>query len=225
MCFESSSLSSNTESQYGHALFSDIILSPSLPLLKNLNKYYIVYQNSILKIYTKTGDDGTTGLQGDKRILKSDPRIIAYGNIDEINSLLGVISSHGLDEDISKIFTRLQNELFVAGADLSNPNLEDGKNRVNESMIKKLESEIDVFENELEPLTNFILPGGDHVAALIHFARTVARRAETQIIALEQNEKINIHCKMYVNRLSDLLFVMARVVNKRKNTPDIIWNP
>ena len=190
-----------------------------------MNKYYIVYQISILKIYTKTGDDGTTGLQGDKRILKSHPRIIAYGSIDEVNSLLGVISSHELDDDFSKIFTRLQNELFVAGADLSNPNLEDEKNRVSENMIKKMEDEIDLFEKELEPLTNFILPGGDHIAALIHFARTVSRRAETQIIALEQSEKINTQCRMYVNRLSDLLFVMARVLNKRKNTPDVIWNP
>ena len=196
-----------------------------LPLLKNLNKYYIVYQITILKIYTKTGDDGTTGLQGDKRILKSELRIIAYGSIDEINSLLGVISSHGLDEDISKIFIRLQNELFVAGADLSNPNLEDDKNRVTESMIKNMENEIDIFEKELKPLTNFILPGGDHIASLTHFARTVTRRAETQIIALEQTEKINTHCRMYVNRLSDLLFVIARVLNKRKNTPDVIWNP
>ena len=178
-----------------------------------------------MKIYTKTGDDGTTGLQGNKRVLKCDQRIIAYGSIDEVNSILGVISSHGLEDDFSKIIMRVQNELFIAGADLSNPDLDDGKNRVTENMIKTLETEIDSFEEELEPLTNFILPGGDHVAALIHFARTVTRRAETQIITLEQNEKINIHCRTYVNRLSDLLFVMARVRNKRKNTPDIIWNP
>ena len=102
-----------------------------------MNKYYIVYHNSILKIYTKTGDDGTTGLQGNKRILKSHPRIVAYGSIDEVNSLLGVISSHELEEDFSRIFTRLQNELFVTGADLSNTKLEEEKNRVSENMIKK----------------------------------------------------------------------------------------
>ena len=178
-----------------------------------------------MKIYTKTGDDGTTGLQGNKRILKSDQRIIAYGNIDEINSILGIIASHALDEDIGLIVKRIQNELFVAGADLSNPDLENTTNRVTEEMIEKLETEIDDFENQLEPLTNFILPGGEHVAALIHFARTVTRRAETQIIALEQTEKINTLCRIYVNRLSDLLFVMGRIINKRKNTPDIIWNP
>ena len=178
-----------------------------------------------MKIYTKTGDDGTTGLQGNNRVLKSDPRIVAYGSIDEINSVLGIISSHKLDDDFSNIINRIQNELFIAGSDLSNPNLDDKKNRVTESMIEKLEQEIDDFENELDPLTNFILPGGDHIASLIHFARTVARRAETQIVALEQNEKINTSCRVYVNRLSDLLFVMGRALNKRKNTPDIIWTP
>ena len=178
-----------------------------------------------MKIYTKTGDDGTTGLQGDKRVSKSDQRIIAYGSIDEINSILGIVSSHNLDGDFMAIIKRIQNELFVAGADLSNPDLDNQKNRVAENMIKNLEVEIDKFEGELEPLTNFILPGGEHVAALIHFARTVTRRAETQIIELEKNEKINVLCRKYVNRLSDLLFVMARVINKRNNTPDIIWNP
>ena len=178
-----------------------------------------------MKIYTKTGDDGTTGLQGNKRVLKSNQRIIAYGNIDEINSILGVVSSHNPDNDFSSIIKRIQNELFVAGADLSNPNLEDQKNRVTEEIIENLETDFDKFENELEPLTNFILPGGEHIAALIHFARTVTRRAETQIVTLEQTEKTNVLCRKYVNRLSDLLFVMARVINKRKNTPDIIWDP
>ena len=178
-----------------------------------------------MKIYTKTGDDGTTGLQGNKRVPKNNQRIVAYGAVDEINSVLGIILSHKIEDDFMEVLTRIQNELFVVGADLSNPNLEDEKNRVTEKMIQSLESEIDKYENELEPLTNFILPGGDHVSALIHFSRTITRRAEIQVISLEQNEKINDYCKIYLNRLSDLLFVLGRVTNKRKNTPDIIWNP
>ena len=178
-----------------------------------------------MKIYTKTGDDGTTGLQGNKRVPKSNQRIVAYGAVDEINSVFGIILSHKVDDELSGILTRIQNELFVVGADLSNPDLEDKKNRVTEKMIQSLENDIDRFENELKPLTNFILPGGDHVAALIHFSRTITRRAEIQVIMLEQDEKINDYCKIYLNRLSDLLFVFARVINQRKNTPDIIWNP
>jgi len=178
-----------------------------------------------LKIYTKTGDDGTTSLQGNTRVLKSNLRIVAYGTVDEINSVLGILLSHELDEDISNLLIRIQNELFVTGADLSNPDLEDTKNRVTIEMIKKLEADIDRLDNEVEPLSNFILPGGDHIASLIHFSRTITRRGETQIVSLEQTEKVNQYCKMYLNRLSDLLFVVGRTINKRKNIPDIIWKP
>jgi len=178
-----------------------------------------------LKIYTKTGDDGTTGLQGGRRILKSDFRIMAYGAVDEINSCLGVTLSHSLDDDIKDLLTRIQNELFVAGSDLSNPNLDNKKNRVTESMILNLEKNIDKFEEELAPLANFILPGGHKTASYIHLARTITRRAETQVIALAKQEQINPICQKYLNRLSDLLFVLARTVNKRSNTPDIVWKP
>ncbi len=115
----------------------------------------------ILKIYTKTGDDGTTGLQGDLRVSKSNPRIIAYGTIDEANAQLGVVLSNKLDKDIEEVLIQIQNELFVAGADLSNPNLQDDKNRITSQMTNFLENKIDHFESELDPLTNFILPGGD----------------------------------------------------------------
>ena len=178
-----------------------------------------------MKIYTKTGDDGTTGLQGNKRVLKSNMRIIAYGTVDEINSVLGIALSHNLDNDISNLLIRIQNELFVTGADLSNPDIKDSKNRVTLKMIETLETDIDNLEDEVEDLSNFILPGGDHVASLIHFSRTIARRAETQIVSLEQTESVNKYCKMYLNRLSDLLFVLGRVINKRRNIPDIIWKP
>ena len=178
-----------------------------------------------MKIYTKTGDDGTTGLQGTKRVSKSNKRIIAYGSVDEINSILGIILSHGIDSDLSQLLTRIQNELFVAGSDLSNQNLNDLSNRITENMTKYLENKIDEFEKELEPLANFILPGGNHVASLLHFARTVTRRAEIEIVTLSEHEEINKQCITYVNRLSDLLFVIGRLVNKRNSTPDVIWKP
>jgi cob(I)alamin adenosyltransferase len=178
-----------------------------------------------LKIYTKTGDDGTTGLQGGKRVSKADLRILAYGGIDEINSCLGIILSHDLDLDIRNLLTKIQNELFVAGSDLSDPNLANTKNRVTDTMVKNLEKAIDKFEEELAPLTNFILPGGNMIASHLHMARTIARRAETQIVSLSAREQLNPMCQRYLNRLSDLLFVLARVINKRSNTKDVIWKP
>lgn len=178
-----------------------------------------------MKIYTKTGDDGTTGLQGGRRISKSDPRIISYGSIDEINSWLGLALAQELDADIRESLTKIQNELFVAGSDLSNPNLSDAKNRVTETMIDNLEKEIDKYEKELSPITNFILPGGHKNASYLHLARTVARRAETQIVILSSQERINPNCQKYLNRLSDLLFVLARVTNKRSGISDVVWKP
>jgi cob(I)alamin adenosyltransferase len=178
-----------------------------------------------LKIYTKTGDDGTTGLQGDIRISKTHPRIIAYGTIDEANASLGIVLSYDLDSDITNILHKIQNELFIAGADLSNSNLDQTENRVSASMTDSIEQAIDQFEKELSPLTNFILPGGDIAASQIHYTRTVVRRAEIHVVSLKENEKINEDCLKYINRLSDLLFVLGRVINKRKGKQDIIWKP
>jgi cob(I)alamin adenosyltransferase len=126
-----------------------------------------------LKIYTKTGDDGNTGLQGNYRISKSHPRITSYGTVDEANAALGVVLSNSLDEDIHSVLTEIQSDLFLVGADLSNPNLNDVNNRVSLEMIEELEQHIDKFESELPPLTNFILPGGDPAAAQLHHVRTV----------------------------------------------------
>ena len=178
-----------------------------------------------MKIYTKTGDDGTTGLQGGKRISKSSNRISAYGSVDEINSILGIVLSHNIDKDLLQLLTKIQNDLFVAGSDLSKPDLSDESNRITNVMIEFLEAKIDEFEKELEPLTNFILPGGNHAASLIHYARTITRRAEIQVVTLSKDEKINDYCIKYLNRLSDLLFVLGRLVNKRNKIPDIIWKP
>ncbi len=176
-----------------------------------------------MKIYTKTGDGGNTGLQGNFRISKSHPRIISYGTIDEANAALGLVLVNSLDENITKILTNIQNELFLVGADLSNLNLDDTKNRVTLAMIERLEHNIDEFESELSPLTNFILPGGDKAAAQLHYVRTIVRRAETQVVQLSEKEEINSNCIKYLNRLSDLFFVMGRLINKRKDRDDLLW--
>lgn len=178
-----------------------------------------------MKIYTKTGDDGNTGLQGNLRIGKSHPRIKAYGTVDETNAALGIVLSNSIDDDISEILTDVQNDLFLVGADLSNPNLNDSKNRVSLEMIEKLESLIDKFESELPPLTNFILPGGVPAAAQVHYVRTVARRAEASVVNLSERDEINSNCIRYLNRLSDFLFVLGRLINKRNSREDILWKP
>ena len=176
-----------------------------------------------MKIYTKTGDDGNTELQGGFRISKAHQRIISYGTVDEANSALGIVLTNSLDEDVAIILRDIQNDLFLVGSDLSNPNLNDVKNRVSLDMIKTLEEHIDKFESELSPLTNFILPGGDIAAAQLHHARTITRRAETQVVQLSEKDEINSNCIKYLNRLSDLFFVMSRLINKRKGKNDILW--
>ena len=178
-----------------------------------------------MKIYTKTGDDGSTGLQGNLRIDKSHPRIVSYGTVDEVNASLGIVLTNSLDADITKLLTEIQNDLFLLGSDLSNPNLNDLKNRVSLEMITNLELNIDKFELELPPLTNFILPGGDIAAAQLHYVRTIVRRAETLVVKLSDKDEINSNCIKYLNRLSDLFFVLCRLINKRKNKEDILWKP
>ena len=176
-----------------------------------------------MKIYTKTGDDGKTSLFDNSRVWKSHERIVSYGAIDELNSAVGIAISMDLDHQLKEILVRIQNELFIVGSDLANPNMSDTKIRTTESMILSLENDIDAFESELSELTNFILPGGTLMSSILHLSRTIARRAETHVIALSQKEEINKIAIVYLNRLSDLLFVLARVLNKRKNIDDIVW--
>jgi len=178
-----------------------------------------------MKIYTKTGDDGNTGLQGGFRIAKSHPRILAYGTVDEANAMIGVVLSNVLDDDVREVLNTIQNELFLLGSDLSNQNLNDLKNRISLDMVEKLEKIIDKFELELPPITNFILPGGSVAAAQIHQVRTIVRRAETLVVQLSDKDEINSNCIKYLNRLSDLMFVMGRLINKRNSIEDIIWKP
>ena len=178
-----------------------------------------------MKIYTKTGDDGNTGLQGDFRISKSHSRIMAYGTVDEANASIGIVLTNTLDDDIRQVLTQIQNELFLLGSDLSNQNLNDLKNRISLDRVEKLEEFIDKFELELSPITNFILPGGNVAAAQIHQVRTIVRRAETLVVKLSDKNEINSNCIKYLNRLSDLMFVMGRLINKRNGVEDIIWKP
>jgi cob(I)alamin adenosyltransferase len=181
-----------------------------------------------LKIYTKTGDKGDTGLTDGSRTLKSDLRIIAYGEVDEANSHIGLtisnIKGNSIFKDLEKILLDIQHDLFVIGAELANPkNMKDDKMLVKKEMITNLESYIDKLESELEPITYFILPGGTTESSLLHICRTVIRRAERSTVALSKEQKINHDILMYLNRLSDLLFVLARVTNKRQNCNDIPW--
>jgi cob(I)alamin adenosyltransferase len=181
-----------------------------------------------LKIYTKTGDKGDTGLIDGSRISKSDLRIIAYGVVDEANSHIGLIISNieknSIFDDVKKILLNVQQDLFVLGAELANPNtLKDDNILVKTEMISTIEKYIDKFESELAPLSNFILPGGSIESSLLHICRTVVRRAEISAVALAKEQKINQEILTYLNRISDLFFVLARVTNKRQKQNDIPW--
>ena len=180
---------------------------------------------SFMKIYTKTGDDGKTSLFDNSRVWKSNNRIMSYGAVDELNSAVGIALSLEGDVVLSKILSQIQNNLFVVGSDLANPDMENQKIRTTKEMIDFLEECIDELDNELAELDSFILPGGSMLSSVLHLARTIARRAETHVVALSREEKITKNTFVYLNRLSDLLFVMARTANKEKNVKDIIWKP
>ncbi len=187
-----------------------------------------------MKIYTKTGDMGETGLIGGIRVSKADPRIVAYGAVDELNSCIGLAISflrqkserqHQLLSDLVDVLVQVQNDLFVIGSDLADPTYPkpSGTPRTSGNMASMLEPIIDRFEAELPPITFFILPGGSIEASLLHQARGVARRAETAVVSLAKCETVNPAIIVYLNRLSDLLFVSARLANKRIGVPDVAW--
>lgn len=184
------------------------------------------------KIYTRTGDDGTTGLGNGARRLKSDLRVDAYGTVDEANSCIGLARLHTADvhAELDAILGRIQNDLFDLGADLATP--DDGKPlgyeplRIVASQTARLEVDIDALNAALQPLRSFVLPGGSPASAALHLARTVARRAERLMVALARvdGEHVNAEGVRYINRVSDLLFVAARVVNDNGNA-DVLWVP
>lgn len=179
-----------------------------------------------MKIYTRTGDEGETGLFGGARVPKDDPRVEAYGAVDELNSQLGVARAAGLDAAIDEALHTVQSELFDVGAELATtPDRAEkgGLPRVEAGAIERLERAIDAAEAELPPLQTFVLPGGTQAAAQLHVARTTCRRAERRVVALGHRDPIRGEVPRYLNRLSDLLFVWARLANHRANVPDVPW--
>lgn len=183
-----------------------------------------------MKLYTKTGDDGSTGLFGSARVQKDDPRIAAFGTVDELNACVGLAvsacSKGAFESSLLEILIAMQSQLFTLGADLATipgSEHEDKITRISESDISQLESWIDDIDAGNEPMTNFVLPGGTELAGRLHLARTVCRRAERDVITLSNNQSVSEHVRIYLNRLSDLLFALARRTNKEAGVADIPW--
>ncbi|HLG18531.1 MAG TPA: cob(I)yrinic acid a,c-diamide adenosyltransferase [Bdellovibrionota bacterium] len=184
-----------------------------------------------MKIYTKAGDRGDTGLLGDTRVPKDHGLLEAYGTIDELNASLGLLSSEDIDASLRKALTRIQNELFGVGTDLAAPYDSGGNSlsgkivRFSDEPTQRLEQEIDTAEAKLKPLRQFILPRGSRASGLLHLSRTICRRAERRIAPLVREGKANPAILVFVNRLSDWLFVMARSANHRAGISDVPWEP
>ncbi|MBL8299768.1 MAG: cob(I)yrinic acid a,c-diamide adenosyltransferase [Rhodanobacteraceae bacterium] len=175
--------------------------------------------NRLSKIYTRTGDDGTTGLGDGTRVRKDSARVNAYGTVDELNSVIGMLLAQEIGEDIREPLTQIQHDLFDLGGELCIP----GMAMVFDEDITRLESVLDGFNDDLPPLKDFILPGGGMAAATCHLARTVCRRSEREVITLAQHESVRSEVTRYLNRLSDLLFVLARVLARRSGHGEVLW--
>lgn len=179
------------------------------------------------RIYTRTGDGGATRLASGAPVSKTDPRVEAYGSVDEANAAIGLARlSTTADQRLDPILRRVQNDLFDLGADLATPEAEGGppRLRIAANQVGRLETEIDALNADLAPLTSFVLPGGSAAAAALHVARTVCRRAERRCVALAARESVNPEALKYLNRLSDLLFVAARIANDQGRA-DVLWTP
>lgn len=179
------------------------------------------------RIYTKVGDKGETYLLGGKRVSKDTQRVIAYGTLDELNASLGLAASAIKDKQTTNTIQRIQNTLFDIGAELANPR-QKGKNtnrfvKLDQSKMTELEKIIDQVDSRLKPISNFILPGGAEGSSRLHFARAITRRAERQVVKLSKKESVNPNTVAYLNRLSDLLFVLARNQNRQENIQDTPW--
>jgi cob(I)alamin adenosyltransferase len=175
--------------------------------------------NRLSKIYTRTGDNGTTGLGDGSRVDKDALRVEAYGTVDELNSAVGFLISSQPSDSVKNCLTRIQHELFDLGGELCMP----GFTLVPESYVTQLETDLDGFNEDLPPLKDFILPGGSEAASRCHLARTICRRAERILVSLGRDEDINEVSLRYLNRLSDLLFVMARVLARSQGGEEVIW--
>jgi cob(I)alamin adenosyltransferase len=171
------------------------------------------------KIYTRTGDAGTTGLGDGSRAAKDAPRIAALGDVDELNAIVGMMLCEELPDEVRTLLTGVQHDLFDLGGELSVP----GGAFLKATQPERLEAAIDRFNADLEPLKEFILPGGTRAAATTHHARTVCRRAERAVVALARDEAVSTAARQYLNRLSDLLFVLARWLNKQAGSGDVLW--
>ncbi len=183
-----------------------------------------------MKVYTRTGDDGTTALFGGDRVAKTHPRITAYGTVDEANAALGLVRALGSGapgfERVDPMLNRIQQELFVLGGDLAAPHETNYPvPRVEAAHVERLEREIDGLEEDLPALKHFVLPGGSPAGAALHVARTVARRAERHTVDLAKLEPVSDHAARYLNRLSDFLFVLARWVNRQAGVAEATWVP
>jgi len=184
------------------------------------------------KIYTKTGDDGSTALSTGERRPKHDLRVAAYGTVDEANACIGMARIHigGMDGPVDAMLARIQNDLFDLGADLATPETDEAPQfeplRIIETQVKRIEADIDALNANLKPLRSFILPGGSAAAAALHLARTVSRRAERAMTELAQTpgETVNAQALRYINRVSDFLFVASRAVNEN-GARDVLWTP
>ncbi len=178
-----------------------------------------------MKIYTKTGDNGTTGLYGGQRVSKNAPRIQAYGEVDELNAVLGIARAETSQDLLQKTLHVIQNNLFVLGAQLASPRVDPKIEVITSAHVDFLERQIDTISENLPPLTNFILPGGSRTAAYLHLARTVCRRAERTTVHLSQlpGESVDHWAMTYLNRLSDFLFVLSRLANQLENIADTLW--
>jgi cob(I)alamin adenosyltransferase len=177
--------------------------------------------NRLSKIYTRTGDDGTTGLGDGTRVSKDDPRIEAFGTVDELNSHIGVILAHKLPTAVTECLQDVQHDLFDLGGELSLPEYVS----INAAYVERLEQQLDLFNATLPPLKEFILPAGGHATAHTHVARTVCRRAERRVYSLHKQAPVNMHILHYLNRLSDLLFVIARVCARHEHGQEVFWQP
>jgi cob(I)alamin adenosyltransferase len=179
-----------------------------------------------MKIYTRTGDDGSTGLFGGGRVRKDDPRVEAYGTVDEANAAVGFARAARLEPAAEVVLARVQSSLFDVGARLAAPPEKAAKvPTVTEADVKALEDAIDALDATLPPLKTFVLPGGSEPAARLHLARTVVRRAERSVVSLSASQAVDPTIVRYLNRLSDLLFVQARAANRSAGVPDVPWAP
>jgi len=173
----------------------------------------------LTKIYTRTGDGGETGLGDGSRVRKDSPRVVALGEIDELNSVIGVLAAEPMPEKIHGILESIQHDLFDLGGDVSIP----GRTTMTDGQVVRLETLLDELNSTLPRLKEFILPGGTRAASLVHLARTVCRRAERSIVALSSTEKVADPARVYLNRLSDLLFVLGRALNREGGRGDVLW--